>query len=96
MLILYRIRWGCNYMAVFKTGAKSSQGESSPWVEQVSNYNGYFIEKGNINLGRNITCAGILILLTGFNSKVNYFMFRDNKDHLILLEVKKLRENISK
>ena len=48
MLILYRISRRCNYMVVFKTGAKSAQGESSPWIEEVSIYNGYFIEKRNV------------------------------------------------
>ena len=45
---------------------KSPQGKSLPCAERVSTYNGFFMEMGNINQGRNIKCDNVLILLTGY------------------------------
>ena len=59
---------------------KSPQVESSPMVERVTTYNGFFIERGTINLGRNITWDGVFTLLTGYLHSTYRF-------YLLVLEI---------
>ena len=56
----YRISPRVKSSTVFKTKAKSTQGEISLLVERVTPYKCFFIDKDNFTPGQNLTCDGAL------------------------------------